>query len=60
MASMAAGWSPEAGMSLMSLNAGIGGNSVAEKLNLDRKHQCTSRLRQASWPELDRAETRSR
>ena len=29
MASMAAGWSPAAGMSLMSLNAGIGGNSVA-------------------------------
>jgi len=29
MASMAAGWSPAAGMSLMSLNADIGGNSVA-------------------------------
>ena len=57
MASMAAGWSPAAGMSLMSLNAGIGGNSVAE-LKLNRNLQCTSRLRQASWPELDQAEIR--
>jgi hypothetical protein len=31
MASMAAGWSPAAGMSLMSLNAGIGGNSPSLK-----------------------------
>ena len=54
---MAAGWSPAAGMSLMSLNAGIRGNSPSLKLNLDRNHQCTSRPRQP-WPELDRAEIR--
>jgi hypothetical protein len=55
---MAAGWSPAAGMSLMSLKAGIGGNSPSLKLQLNRNVQCTSRPRQPSWPELDRAEIR--